>query len=287
MNKLLIGFIGQGFIGKHMADDFALRGFNIVRYSNTDFVSNREKIQECDVVFIAVPTPTTPSGFDDSIIREVVKLVGEGKVAVIKSTILPGTTESIQKENPGIFVLHSPEFLTEKNARHDTSFPERNIVGIPEDTEDARQKARLVMEVLPKAPFELVTNSKNAECVKYIGNSFLYTKVVFMNMAHDFVSAAGADWETVRKAAVVDPRIGESHTSVVHTSGHVEKAGRGAGGHCFIKDFESFINFYEEHSSDKNGLEVLKALRHKNNALLAETGKDLDILSQVYGNDIK
>ena len=69
--KILVGFIGQGFIGKSMADDFEDRGYKIVRYSKNGFSANKEKIAECDFVFIAVPTPSTPKGFDDSILLEV------------------------------------------------------------------------------------------------------------------------------------------------------------------------------------------------------------------------
>ena len=99
----IIGFIGQGWIGKNYADDFEKRGYETVRYSlEKPYVDNKEKIKDCDLVFIAVPTPTTPTGFDDSILRQTVKLVGKGKIAVIKSTVLPGTTESIQRENPDI-----------------------------------------------------------------------------------------------------------------------------------------------------------------------------------------
>ncbi len=92
-----IGFIGQGWIGKHYADDFESRGFSVVRYAKENgHEGNAGLIQECDIVFIAVPTPTTPEGFDDHIVREVIKLVGKGKGAIIKSTVMPGTTVAIQ-----------------------------------------------------------------------------------------------------------------------------------------------------------------------------------------------
>jgi UDP-glucose 6-dehydrogenase len=159
-NKPLVGFIGQGFVGKAYADDFESRGFKIVRYSLEEpYRNNKEKIKDCDVVFIAVPTPTTEKGFDDSIIRGAVKLVKSGKVAIIKSTILPGTTASIQKENPDIFVFHSPEFLTEVNARFDAANPTRNIIGIPARSKASETKAKEVMAILPKAPFELITGA--------------------------------------------------------------------------------------------------------------------------------
>ena len=86
--KPLIGFIGQGFVGKAYADDFENRGFKNVRYALEEpYRNNKDLIKDCDIVFIAVPTPTTEKGFDDSIIRGAVKLVGKGKIAVIKSTI--------------------------------------------------------------------------------------------------------------------------------------------------------------------------------------------------------
>jgi UDPglucose 6-dehydrogenase len=278
MQKLLIGFIGQGFVGKNIADDFENRGFSIVRYSLEEpFVKNKDQIKDCDIVFIAVPTPTTPQGFDDRIVREAVKLVGKGKIAIIKSTVVPGTTDSIQGENPEIFVMDSPEFLREATAAHDASHPERNIIGIPKENDEYREKAELVMSVLPKAPFNLITSSKSSECVKYINNGFLYTKVVFMNLAYEFSQKSSADWKTVRDAVAHDPRIGESHTEVLHGSG------RGAGGHCFIKDFEALIREYEKGGGDEEGLEALKALREKNNKLLRESNKDLSILEGVYG----
>lgn len=281
MNTQRIGFIGQGFIGKHMADDFETRGYEIVRYAMEDpYIANKDVIAECDIVFIAVPTPTTPEGFDASIIESVLPLIGKGKTAVIKSTMLPGTTEKFQAMYPDIFVLHSPEFLREKTAAEDTAHPARNIVGVPEDKPEFWERAKAVMAVLPTSPHNLLVRSNEAECIKYIGNTFLYTKLVFMNIAHDMAAAAGADWETVREAVGFDSRIGAGHTKVVFDSG------RGAGGHCFIKDFEALIEYYAAHADDKTGLATLEALRAKNNQLLLESNKDLDLLHGVYGDNI-
>ncbi len=142
MKDLTIGFIGQGFIGRHMADDFAERGYRVVRYAlEPAYSENKDNIAACDIVFIAVPTPTTPHGFDSSILEAVLPLVGVGKIAVIKSTMLPRTTARLQKLFPDIIVLHSPEFLREKSAREDTKSPLRNIVGMP--ATDVRHRVRL------------------------------------------------------------------------------------------------------------------------------------------------
>lgn len=279
MNEL-IGFIGQGWIGRNYADDFERRGFNVVRFSQEEpYRANKEKIAQCDIVFIAVPTPTTPNGFDDSIVRSVIPLVGKGKIAVIKSTVLPGTTESIQKENPDVYVLHSPEFLTEATASHDAAYPLRNIIGIPVSDDVFQQSAKRVLAILPKAPFELICAAREAELIKYAGNSFLYSKVVFMNMLYDLAEKLGCTWEAVQSALAADQRIGNSHLNPIH------QGGRGAGGNCFIKDFAAFSELYENLLEDEQGVALLRSLVQKNNALLTRSGKDVELLRGVYGEN--
>lgn len=279
--KLSIGFIGQGWIGKNYADNFAERGYEVIRYAMEEpYVKNKDLIKNCDIVFIAVPTPTTVNGFDDSILRAVVPLVGEHKIAVIKSTLLPGTTESIQASNKNIFVVHSPEFLSEATAAYDAANPKRNIVGIPNDTGEYRQKAHDVLSVLPYAPYNLVCNSREAELIKYGGNCLLYLKVVFNNVMYDTAEALGIKWETVRDGMAADPRLGASHWNPMN------QGGRGAGGHCFIKDFAAFIELYQNKVGDELGLDFLKGAQNKNIDLLIKSRKDLDLLKGVHGEEI-
>lgn len=280
MNKK-IGFIGQGWIGKNYANDFEQRGFSVVRYAKEpEYERNREEIASCDIVFIAVPTPTTQAGFDDSIVRAVVPLVGKGKTAVIKSTILPETTESIQKQFPDVFVFHSPEFLTEATAAHDAAHPDRNIIGIPNNTHEMRAKAQEVLDVLPHAPFSTICSSREAEMVKYAGNCWFYTKVIFVNLLYDLAQKLGCSWDVIRDAMAADPRIGRTHLDPVH------KSGRGAGGHCFIKDFAAFEELYTKLIDDPLGKAVIESLRDKNIELLLGSNKDIDLLRETYGNRI-
>lgn len=284
-----IGCIGQGWIGKHLADHFVERSFAVVRYANTDqFCHNKDAIAACDVVFVAVPTPTKPSGFDDSILRSVISLVGKGKIAVIKSTVLPGTTDSIQEQYTDTIVLHSPEFLRESSVKHDIDFPDRNIVGIPSKYSNHplwKDAANQVMDILPRAPYQLLSKAVEAEIIKYAGNNFLYTKVVFMNLVYDLTMACGANFDVVLNTMKADPRIGDSHMQPVHQYAHMNNyTGRGAGGHCFIKDFAAFREFYERVlPEDKEAQMLLRALEEKNNKLLRDSKKDMDLLRAVYG----
>lgn len=280
----MIGFIGQGFIGKNYADYLEETGHQVVRYAlEPDYVQNKDRIAECETVFIAVPTPTTPEGFDDSILRSAVALTADGATVVIKSTIVPGTTESIQREFPTRFVMHSPEFLTEHNAAHDVHNPVRNVVGIPSDTPEYRSRAEAVLALFAHAQFHAVTSAREAEIIKYAANCLLYSKVVMANLFYDVARTHMCEWGTIRDALKADPRIGSSHLDPVHKSGpNAETIGRGAGGHCFIKDFEAFRRMYAA-LHDEKGSAVLDAMVAKNNDLLRTSGKDLDLLLGVYG----
>lgn len=274
-----IGFIGQGFIGKNYANDFEERGYDIVRYDLEKYPENKDKIKDCDIVFIAVPTPTTPQGFDDSIVEEVLALVGKGKIAVIKSTLRVGTTRKMQKLYPDITIMHSPEFLRELTAAADARRPDRNIVGIvnPEDKE-LYKKAELVLSTLAPAPYNLITLSEQAEMIKYGGNCFLYFKVVFMNILYDMAQKQNLDYDVITEAMSHDARIGKSHLQVVH------KGGRGAGGNCFIKDFEAMIEMLHQHDLHDQK-EAVEAVRKLNVKYLKDSGKDLHLLNGVYGED--
>jgi len=279
--SLKIGFIGQGYIGKNYADDFEERGFSVVRYALEEpYKKNKEALKSCPIVFIAVPTPTTTRGFDDAILRGTMDLFSNGTSVVIKSTIIPGTTASIQKDFPGLFIFHSPEFLTKKTAAYDARNPERNIIGTPKDTTEYRKRAKKILDLLPKAQYETICKAQEAEILKYASNVFGYTKVVFMNLLYNLSEKHNCDWDVLKKAMAADSKIGTWHLDPVH------KGGRGAGGICFIKDFEAFRRFYADMVSDQEGIEFLNALLKKNKKLLKDTNKDFEILRGVYGDDL-
>ena len=278
-----IGFIGQGWIGKNYADDFEERGYRVVRYDVEKFANNKDLIADCSIVFIAVPTPTTKKGFDYSIVESVLPLIGKGKTTVIKSTVLPGTTEKLQKKFPKIHIFHSPEFLMEATAAHNARHPDRNIIGIPTLNAKNKKLAEEVLKVLPKSDYNKVMHVREAEMVKYIGNGFLYTKVVFFNIMFDMLKAQKLDYENVREAVAMDPRITGAHTKILHNSGHTRHIGRGAGGHCFIKDFEAMLGMHKQFLGEDLGLKALKGYREKNNSLLVNSKKDLELLSGVIG----
>jgi UDPglucose 6-dehydrogenase len=286
MSDILVGFIGQWFIGRNLADDFERRSYRIFRYSKRlDTPENRQKLSECDIVFIGVPTPTTPEGFNSDTLREVLGLVWVGKTAVIKSTMMPGTCEKLQALYPDRFVFHSPEFLAEKTAAYDVANPTRNIVGYPIDSAEYRARAQEVMDILPDAPVSILCTSREAEFIKYGSNCFLYLKVVYANILADLSKNVGANWDVIAEGIGSDPRIGGSHLQIVHTSWvEGDIPGRWAGGHCFIKDFAGLVEYIKKAGTDSLGEAFLSAAEQKNISLLLLSKKDPDLLEGVYGN---
>lgn len=297
--KPRIGFIGQGFIGKNYADDLEGRGYDVVRYALEEpYVNNREALQDCDIVFIAVPTPTKPSGemrddghpqvmFDDHIVREAVGFARPGATVVVKSTLLPGTTASLQAQYPDRIVLHSPEFLTEKNAAYDAAHPTRNIVGIAVEGDAHRTAAEQVLALLAPAPYTLICSAATAEHIKYAANSLLFLKIVFANIFYELAAKNSADWEAVRTAVGLDPRIGPSHMDL-HLEGDPEGVmrRRGAGRSCFIKDFGALSELYEKtFPEDKDAIQAFRGFEYKNNEFLRTYDRYINLLEGVYGKD--
>lgn len=280
--KPLIGFIGQGWIGKAYADNFEERGFPVVRYSlEKPWIQNKDHIKECDIVFIAVWTPTTPEGFDISVVKSVLPLVGKGKIAVIKSTILPGTTEELQKKFPEITLLFSPEFLSITSHVHDAAHPFVNLVGMPVEDSKHFLAAERVMKVLPRAPYANICKSAEAEIFKYTHNASGYAQVILFNLMYDLAQKFGANWDVVNRAIQADPLISKRYSNPVH------KSGRGAGGGCFIKDVAALRQHFKKHlPKDSLALNVLSAMEAKNIDLLISTKKDLDLLQGVYGKSV-
>ncbi len=277
-NKPLIGFVGQGYVGKNYADDFEGRGYSVVRYSlEQSYIANKDLIKDCDIVFVAVPTPSTPKGFDGSIVDAALSLVGKGKIAVIKSTLVPGLTRKLQKKHPGIVVMFCPEFLSVATAAYDVANRFLNVVGIPSNSEKDKAAAQSILDALKKAPENVICTSEEAELIKYAHNISGYMQILPFNLVYDLAEHFKADWGPIQRAIEADPLVCNRYANPVH------KGGRGAGGFCFIKDMAAFARHYDEAVGEKAGMDLLHAAQQKNISLLSASRKDLDLLHGVYG----
>ncbi len=264
--KEKIGIIGFGYVGgavhywfeRYCSDRVKL--FYYDKYRNNGSLSS---VNQADIIFICVPTPyyEDGGGYDDSEVRESLSIIGGSKTIVIKSTVLPGSTEKFQKQFPQHKILFNPEFLTAKNAVQDFLNPNRQIVGY---TEKSRHLAEQILEILPNAPFPRIMKATEAEIVKYFGNTFLATKVTFANQIYDLCEKLGIDYNVVRESAGADPRINPSHLDIF------QDGYRGYSGVCLPKDTKAFIDFAQRNGVD---LELIKKVDEINSALLKKQSK--------------
>jgi UDPglucose 6-dehydrogenase len=261
--KFVIGIMGVGMVGGAMKNYFESAGNEVVAYDPFKNFSDASVLEKADYIFVCVPTPylVDGGGFDLSFVKNAMDLIPDNKVAVIKSTVLPGTTEQLQKEYPKLKILFNPEFLTESTADQDMRYPDRQIVGY---TKESFTSAADLMMMLPAAPFERIMPATEAEMVKYYGNTWFAVKVVFANQMYDVCDKLGLDYDVVRDAAAADKRIGRSHLDVFH------KGSRGYGGKCLPKDTRALIQL-----GDRLGLslDLLKTTDAINTKLVGEKGK--------------
>ncbi len=255
-----IAIMGVGWVGGTLARYFEEQpNLTVFRYDPPKGLGQLPDLAQADVIFICLPTPydEAAGGFDLSYVREGVASIPGEKLVVIKSTVLPGTTEALQKEFPRHRFLFSPEFLRQAHADQDFRSPDRQIVGV---TAASIVDAAKVMAVLPDAPFQKIVGATEAETVKYFGNCFLAMKVVFANQVFDVCRELGIDYDTVRECASADSRIGDSHLQIMHDGK------RGYAGSCFPKDMRAFIQLGDRLDVD---LALLKAAEKLNQEILA------------------
>ncbi len=207
-------------------------------------------VRESLVIFIAVGTPSKEDGSADlryveEVARTVARNLNGYKVIVTKSTVPVGTGRRIQSiihdENgsgpQGVFdVASNPEFLREGSAIEDFLRPNRIVIGA-----DSPQAVAILQDLyrplyLIEVPF-VITTIETAELIKYASNSFLATKVTFMNEMANLCEALGADIHVVAKGMGLDQRIG---SKFLHP-------GPGYGGSCFPKDTCALVNIAREH----------------------------------------
>jgi len=261
-----IAIVGTGMVGGALDRAFKTQGIDAGLYDPPKGFSDPSVLAAADVIFIAVPTPfyLDGSGFDDSFLRAAINAIPKhGKTIVLKSTILPGTTEHLQDAYPQHRILFNPEFLTETTVDFDMQHPNRQIVGY---TPASRRDAELVMGLLPRAQFEKIVPARAAELVKYFGNAFYALKVAYANQMYDVCVKLGVDYETVKECAKAEPMVGERHLEIFH------KGYRGYGGKCLPKDTRSIVKLAESLGVD---LSLLKAAETYNNALAASQGLDI------------
>lgn len=223
-------------------------------------------IEPSKVIFITVGTPDKGNGETDlsaleAVTRQIGSLMSDYKLIVEKSTVPVQTGERIKeiiRQNNGnrvpFDVASNPEFLREGAAVEDFMNPDRIVVGV--ENPRAEKILRQLYESF-SAPL-IVTDVKTAELIKHASNSFLATKISFINAIANVCERVGADVVNVARAIGLDRRIGKDFLN----------AGIGFGGSCFHKDLASFIHLAEKAGYDFKLLKAVEEINHEQRKLL-------------------
>lgn len=210
--------------------------------------SLKEGLEGSSVVFIAVGTPQDEDGSADltyvlAAAKEIAELSNSYKLIITKSTVPAGTGAKVKKlvraTNPNLefAVASNPEFLREGAAIEDFMYPDRIVVGVED-----QKSHQIFAEIYAKfAPEKLIaTDIITAELIKYAANSFLATKIAFINEMADLCETVGGDIKKLSFAIGLDSRIGEKFLN----------PGPGFGGSCFPKDILAILNVAKENKVD-------------------------------------
>ncbi len=240
VKKIKVGIIGNGFVGEAQAFAFSSIAeifiYDVNPLKSKDILDD---IHNCDYVFICVPTPMHKNGSQDlSFVEEVFKFTTKKPIYILKSTVLPGTTENLTKKYSSIKLVFSPEFLTERTAKLDMLTQSRIILG---GEIKLTQKVKKLFLKRFKNKNIIETDSKTAELVKYMNNTFFASKVSIMNEFKLICNKIGANWDDALNGFSSDGRIGDSHLNV---PGHDGKLGY--GGTCFPKDVKALLIYAQK-----------------------------------------
>ncbi len=235
------------------------------------FSTNLKKsIKESDIIFICVGTPTkkNSNSADLSQIYEVAKFIGKSinkfKIIITKSTVPVTTGDEIEKiilkknSKKKFSVLSNPEFLREGEAIRDFIYPDRIVVG-SNDKKANRIMKNLYSPLISKGAQYLHTSRRAAELIKYASNSFLATKITFINEIANLCEKTGINVEDISIGMGLDERIGSRFL----------RAGPGYGGSCFPKDTKAITSTADNFKTNLSVIKsVIKSNENRSNLLL-------------------
>ena len=241
-----IGVVGCGFVGTAVYEGLK-NHHNLNNYDKAVdkdcTCGSMQELADCsDIIFVCVPTPMKKDGSCyTGIVENVVKELDEcteGKILVLKSTLIPGTTRTLNQIYKNNTIIFSPEFLTEANSIEDFKNQTRIILG---GERQGTNKLRIMFsKAFPKAHI-IKTDSTYAEMIKYVTNNFLTVKVAFANEMYKVCERLRIDYDKVVEYATLDERLGHAHWGVPGPDGDL-----GFGGHCFPKDLSAMIELTKD-----------------------------------------
>jgi nucleotide sugar dehydrogenase len=260
-----IGIIGFGYVGQ--AIEWAYRDHNnsVIRDPKLPNSATLNQFTDCTGIFICVPSPSTKDGHcDTTILEEVLKEllfvnIHKHIPIISKVTAPPSVYARLQKEYPNL--VYCPEFLTAANNIADYANSPYFILG---GNYEWCEKARNVIHSgvpLTHDKF-IITDIKTASLYKYMMNSYLATKVTFMNDFKLLADAEGIEWHDLKTLSTYETRIGKTHMDVPGPDGEF-----GWGGGCFPKDIAAIITEAIDKDVDFELLDRVETINRKHRRL--------------------
>lgn len=244
-----VGIVGCGHVGSAMKGLFK----NAYMYDKYKKIGNKRIINQCDVAFVCVPTPQKEDGScDTSPVDEVLSWL-QTDLIIIRSTVPVGYTKE-KSRNHRSHIVFQPEYYGETVDHPFADLTSRKWLTFG-GTDEACSKAIQVYQTVYNADIQICcVDSNTAELAKYMENCFLALKVTFCNEFYDIARNFNVDYNKLREAWTLDPRIGRSHTFV-----YPDK--RGYAGSCLPKDISSMV-----YQAKSMGLDttLLDGVRKKN-----------------------
>jgi UDPglucose 6-dehydrogenase len=250
-----IGIFGLGYVGSAVAESHKHHTLVIRDPKLKNNSASLDEIKACDAVYICVPTPMGDMGeCDESFVKSVLNdLRDYKKVIIAKSTIPPNTYNELQQEF--LNLVHVPEFLTAANATND--YINASWVLLGGNSQWCQEAKNIISSSAILATNYHFTNIQTASMFKYLANSLMATKVIFMNELFQVSTAIGINWNEIKEVSKYDPRLGTSHWDVPGPDGCF-----GYGGACFPKDVSAII----KHAAGLGiELNLLKSVKEINN----------------------
>lgn len=259
MKPIKVGVIGAGFVGGAIINAYRKAGIEVlvVDPKISKFTIKQLIHEQPNMIFVAVPSPANEDGSCDTSILERVweQLLPYKQPIVSKVTATPNIYEKLKRNN----FVYSPEFLTAANANQDYLDATTCIIGGGDDVTQ-HLVSKYLKAAQPLLEQFMIGDIKTASLIKYTINSFLATKVVFLNELEMLCRQVGVDYNDIKTSIMTDKRMGTSHFNVPGLHDQY-----GFGGACFPKDTKALLHYAK---SLKVNLDVLESAVIKNDKVV-------------------